>query len=247
MKILITTIISLVCALPALADTDWLLDLEAAMVNAESNDVAIPSDTGTRFSLTSDLKTDDDVAFRVGLGLRLGERNSLTAVWAPLMLYSQGNVDDDINYNGVLFEAGTDLEADYKFNTYRLRWTYDLVRSERFVLGLGLTGLVRDAAITVRDAERSTTYDNLGFVPLLNLLIDWRWTQKIGLLVQADAAAAPGGQGRAEDVLLALTVRPFGKGQFRVGYRFLEGGADVDEVYNFAWISYYVFGWSQRF
>jgi hypothetical protein len=247
MKTIIATIVAVLCTLPVAAETSWLLDLEAAMVNAESNDVGIPADGGTRFSLTDDLKTDDDVAFRLGVGLRLGQRHSLTAVWAPLTLYANGNVDFDILYNGEVFPAGTDLEAVYKFNTYRLRWTYDLVRSDRFVLGLGLTGLVRDAAIEVRDAERSTSYDNLGVVPLLNLLVDWRWTDKIGLMVQADAAASPGGEGRAEDVLVAVTVRPFGTGAFRLGYRFIEGGADVDEVYNFAWLSYYIFGWSQRF
>ena len=50
-----------------------------------------------------------------------------------------------------------------------------------------------------------------------------------------------------EAVLAALAVRPWGAGTFRLGYRFLEGGADVDDVYNFAFIHYYVFGWSQRF
>jgi hypothetical protein len=44
-------------------------------------------------------------------------------------------------------------------------------------------------------------------------------------------------QGRAEDVMLAL---PWDVGEaitLRAGYRMLEGGADNDEVYNFAWIS----------
>ena len=47
-----------------------------------------------------------------------------------------------------------------------------------------------------------------------------------------DALAAP--QGRAEDVLLAPYVDLSERVRFRIGYRLLEGGADNDEVYNFA-------------
>lgn len=247
MKCLGSLLVALLCALPAAAGAPWTLDLEAAMVNAEKNDVSIPNATGTRFSLTNDLQADDDVAFRVELGVRLGQRNTLAAVYAPLRLHSHGSVDRALDFNGETFAAGTDLAAVYQFNSYRLRWTYDLVQTDRLVLGVGLTGKVRDAYIELEDATRTTRFDNLGFVPLLNLRLDWRFSRKLGFLLAADAAASPGGQGRAEDVLAALAVRPWGAGTFRLGYRFLEGGADVDDVYNFAFIHYYVFGWSQRF
>ncbi len=244
---LLTVALLCFCAPVAVAGTTWILDLEAAMVNAEKNDVSVPNATGTRFSLTDDLKADDDVAFRVELGIRLGSRSTLAALYAPLSLHSSGSMDEDVSFNGEVFAAGEDLEAVYQFNSYRLRWTYDVVQKDNFVLGLGLTGKVRDAAIELKDATTATRFDNIGFVPLLNLRLDWRFSGKIGLLLAADGAAAPGGQGRAEDVLIALTVSPFGKGTFRLGYRFLEGGVDVDDVYNFAYINYYVFGWSQRF
>ena len=61
-----------------------------------------------------------------------------------------------------------------------------------------------------------------------------------GLLFDADALAAP--QGRAEDVLLAATWA-LREGLFvYAGYRTLEGGADNDEVYTFAWFHYAVAG-----
>ena len=57
-----------------------------------------------------------------------------------------------------------------------------------------------------------------------------------GLLLEADAAAAK--QGRAEDVSVAVYYRP-GRGLgLKAGCRIVEGGADVDEVYTFALISY---------
>jgi len=232
---------------PAPAQVPWTLDLEAAMVTATSNDVGIPGDTGTRFSLTDDLSTDDDVAFRVRLGRRLGERHHLSALYAPLQLSAAGAPGFAIDFNGETFAAGRELDATWTFNSYRLTWRYDLARGERVVFGLGLTAKIRDAYIELSDGQTTTRKDDLGFVPLLHLRLDWRWGDKLGLLLEGDALASPGGEGRAEDVLLALTVRPWERGTFRLGYRILEGGADVDEVYNFALLQYAVFGWSQRF
>ena len=83
-------------------------------------------------------------------------------------------------------------------------------------------------------------------MPLLHLRLAWDWSAKLGLLLEADAAAAK--QGRAEDVLLALNWRLSPRAQLRFGYRFVEGGANVDEVYNFAWIHYLAAGsWRSPF
>ncbi len=77
-------------------------------------------------------------------------------------------------------------------------------------------------------------------MPLLQLRLLWDWSARLGLLLEADGSAAK--QGRAEDVLLALNWRLAPRVQLRFGYRFVEGGADVDEVYNFAWIHYIAAG-----
>ena len=58
----------------------------------------------------------------------------------------------------------------------------------------------------------------------------------MGFLLEGDALAAP--QGRAEDVLAALTFKLTDKITWKVGYRILEGGADNDEVYTFAMYHY---------
>ena len=62
------------------------------------------------------------------------------------------------------------------------------------------------------------------------------------LVLDGDALASPGGEGRAEDVLFALQVRAQEQVAVRAGYRLLEGGADVEEVYNFAWVHYLTAG-----
>jgi hypothetical protein len=63
--------------------------------------------------------------------------------------------------------------------------------------------------------------------------------------VEGDALAAP--QGRAEDVLAALEMALGRNASFHVGYRLLEGGADVTEVYTFTLVNYLAIGATVRF
>jgi len=133
----------------------------------------------------------------------------------------------------------------YRFDSYRLTSRYSFIRNENVELAGGFTGKIRDAEISLHGAEvaRKT---NTGFVPLLNAHFEWRpGAGPFGLLVDVDALAAP--QGRAEDVLLAATWRVNDAIELRVGYRMLEGGADNDEVYSFAWLHYAVLGVGLRF
>jgi hypothetical protein len=64
----------------------------------------------------------------------------------------------------------------------------------------------------------------------------WRFAGPWGLLLDGDALA--GGPGRAEDVTLALRYQLRDDLAVRAGYRFVEGGSDVDEVYNFALVHF---------
>jgi len=136
----------------------------------------------------------------------------------------------------VTFEADENLNARYRFDSYRLTYSYALVRSERLHFDIGFTAKIRDAAIRVESEQRSSEKTNTGFVPLINFALDWSFDPQFGLLVEGDALAAP--QGRAEDVLLAPYADVTDRLRFRIGYRILEGGADNDEVYTFALLHY---------
>ena len=52
--------------------------------------------------------------------------------------------------------------------------------------------------------------------------------------------ALAGGPGRAEDLAIKLGHRPAPGWVVSIGYRMVEGGADVEEVYSFAWLHYLV-------
>lgn len=223
---------------PARASVE--MEFEAGVVAATRNDVRIPGTSGTSFSLVDDLSASASPAFRVRTGVRIADRHLVTALYAPLRLSANGDFDRDVSFAGATFPAGNDVHAVYRFDSYRLTYRYSFVRHEEFELAAGLTGKIRDAEIALYGTETARK-TNTGFVPLLNLHVAWRpgagpW----GLLLDADALAAP--QGRAEDIVLALTWAARDGADLYAGYRTLEGGADNDEVYGFAWLHYGVVG-----
>ena len=75
-------------------------------------------------------------------------------------------------------------------------------------------------------------------MPLVYLRGDYRFASRWHLLLEGDFLG--GGPGRAEDLSLRVG-HDFGDNwAIAFGYRTVEGGADVDEVYNFAWFNYAV-------
>jgi len=233
------------------AEAKWFLDIETGLVSSGYNDVRIPGDTGTEFSLSEDLQTDSSAFFRFRLGYQFGERHTVYAFMAPLSLKASGSVNQDILFFEETFPANTPLDGVYRFNSYRLTYRYDyrydFIRKKKLTLGVGFTAKIRDAAIRVEGGGLSSEKKNVGFVPLLNFRLNWRFADKFGLLFEGDALASPGGEGRAEDVLLALQLRLNENISFRAGYRIIEGGANVEEVYNFALLHFFVAGTTVRF
>ena len=135
-------------------------------------------------------------------------------------------------------------DGSYRFNSYRATYRYDIKKTERTRIGIGLTAKIRDAEVTIEGGGQTSTKTNVGFVPLINfrfLQILWG---NISFLLEADALGAP--QGRAEDVLAAFQMPISNRIHIRVGYRLLEGGADVDEVYTFTYLHYLTAGMTIR-
>lgn len=220
----------------------WV-DVEVGGVGAGYNDVRIPGQGGTRFSLTRDLSTDPGPYTRVRAGVDLG-RHQLHALYAPLRLDAEGVAPGPITFDDATFAAGAPLRARYRFDSYRLGYRYAVVQREGLTVSLGATAKIRDAAITVCAATCATRSDT-GFVPLASAQVDWRVAGPFGLLLDVEGLA--GGPGRAEDVLLAATWRASEQVTARLGARVVEGGADTDAVYNFALLAYLGAGLTVRF
>jgi hypothetical protein len=219
---------------------EWKIDIETGPVFNSYNDVSIPRETGTEFSITDDLSVDPKVFYRARLTYILNGKHVFSLFAAPLSLNAAGVTGKEIFFEGTTFPAGEPLKAVYRFDSYRLTYRYNFYRRPDLLIGIGFTGKIRDAAISLESPDQFAEKTNTGFVPLLNFNIEWAFAPRFGLQFGGDALAAP--QGRAEDVLLAGTYRAFDNLALKLGYRILEGGADVEEVYNFALLHYVVFG-----
>jgi hypothetical protein len=215
-------------------------ELEASVVAATRNDARIPGDTGTELSLVDDLSTPVAPAFRVRLGYRIAERHLISALYAPLQVNARGSVDRNVEFLGATYPADEPLLAVYRFDSYRLTYRYSIVWDESLDVAVGFTAKIRNAETSLYgvEARRKT---NVGFVPLLNAHVQWQPGGGVfGVVFDIDALAAP--QGRAADLLVAATWAARRGVELRVGYRMVEGGADNDEVYSFAWFHYAVVG-----
>jgi hypothetical protein len=218
-----------------LSGGQWELDVESGIVFSGYNDAAVPGDAGTRLSFSEDLSTEAAPFARVRIS-RISGRNTLSLLAAPLRLKAEGRFDRPVLFRGTEFPEDAQVRGNYRFDSYRLTWRYEVFRGDRLEAGLGVTAKIRDAEIGLSSGDRSATKSNVGFVPILNFRFCWKPAGPVHLLLEGDALAAP--QGRAEDVFtgMLLTVHP--KLKVKAGYRILEGGADNDEVYTFSLFHY---------
>jgi len=191
-------------------------------------------------SLSEELKTDPAIFFRTKLHYAISDKHKLALLIAPLRVRAKGQVDRLVKFEGEEFAANTQLKSVYRFDSYRLTYRYDFYQSTNLQVGLGLTGKIRDAAISLEDGDKKAEKTNTGFVPLINFKVQWMFAKDFSLLLDGDALAAP--QGRAEDVLVAMQYQLNKNVGLKLGYRVLEGGADIEEVYNFALLHYIVIG-----
>ena len=217
-----------------------VLDIETGAVFSGYNDIRIPGDEGTLFSLSEELKSDPGIFYRIRVIYDFNDRHHLGVLFAPLSINSTGQLNRDLIFEGETFPANTPLESIYQFNSYRLFYRYDFLRKEKIKLGVGFTAKIREAKIAVQGNDIESEKTNVGFVPIINFRLLWKFSTKFAFLLEGDALAAP--QGRAEDILGALTMQVSDRIDLKLGYRILEGGADNDEVYTFSLINYISIG-----
>ena len=224
----------------------FVVELEAGPVWQSSNDVQIPNDdAGTRFSLADLVGEGPWLSARAYFTWNISERHGIRALLAPLSYTETGTFDEPVNFVGETYLPGVPTEATYQFNSWRLTYRYQFHRGNRWNWWVGFTAKVRDAKIELRQGDVSSMDSDVGFVPLLHLAADWRFADRWHLTMDLDALA--GGPGRAEDLGLKVAFDINEQWTVTAGYRTVEGGADTDEVYNFAWFNSFVVSGIVRF
>jgi hypothetical protein len=237
----------LMCASVAASDEPrFRLELEVGPAWQSNNTVQIPNDsTGTRYSLEELVGSGPWAAGRVYFSWSFKPRHSLRLLAAPLSYTETGVFDEPVNFAGASYEPGTPVNATYQFNSWRIGYRWRFKEGERWRLWAGFTAKVRDAKIELTQGETASRDTDVGFVPLLAFTADYRFSDRWHAVFDFEGLA--GGPGRALDVSLKLAYDISDRWSVTAGYRTVEGGVDIDEVYNFAWFQYAVVSGVLRF
>ena len=134
-----------------------------------------------------------------------------------------------------VFDPLAQTEGSYKFSSYRLTYRYRFYEGPTWRWKIGATGFVRDARIALRQAGKYAEDTDVGFVPLVYVQGFARIGEDWSFTLDFDGLAAS--QGRAFDIATKLGYALSDHLELGFGYRVIEGGADVEQVYNFAWLN----------
>jgi hypothetical protein len=223
-----------------LAAQDFSFDLETGGAWFSRNDVRIPNDGGTEFDMLELIGTSPVPYLRFRIEATFDDRHTVRLLFAPLRKVGSGAFDEEVIFEGTTYEPDLLVDGTYQFSTYRATYRYTFFDRSGWTLGAGASALIRDAEVRLVQGERSEANTDLGFVPLLHLYAARHIGDRTSVVFDAETLAGP--QGRATDAALTLNVRMSDDWELNAGYRLLEGGADVDEVYNFSWINFGMIG-----
>lgn len=216
------------------------VSVEGALAWQTRNDQRIPGDSGTEFSF-ADFDDGPFPVYRIYLGHIWNDTHEIRALYAPLDIDLTGRFDNPVRFEDSTFAPGVETEGRYRFNSYRLTYAYHFANSGEWKFALGFTGKIRDAEVSLAQGAIRESKKNVGFVPLLHFQAMRALSDKWLLRFDFDGLAAP--QGRAIDAAVFLERDLSWRGLSAFGgYRTVEGGADNDEVFNFAWIHYATVG-----
>lgn len=224
---------------------DLALEVESGGVWFSRNDARIPGDTGTKFNLLDLTGNGPDLYVRLAATYAVNDRHALRLTLAPIETRGTGTLKQETAFEGDVFAPGIPTRGTYRFNTYRLTYRWTFYESGRWRWGVGAAALVRDAEISLEQDGRKQSRDDLGLVPLLHLHGEYRWTENLSLIFDIEGAAAS--PGRAIDAAVKARWEADENWFVSAGYRTLEGGADNDEVYTFAWLHYALIDVGYRF
>ena len=226
--------VSAVCAtwVPVALASQPQIDIEWVRASQGRNVVQVPNDaSGSRFSLDALTGSGPVDTPRIQVSWRSGYKQEWRLLAAPLSLSGSSVSVVPIDFQRRRFLAGP-ISARYQFDSWRATWRYRWIDREDLVVKVGATAKIRDASIRLKSGVLEASKDNTGFVPLLHVALErplsaqWR--------LEADVDALAGGPGYAVDAGVRLARNVSSGWSIHAGARYLDGGADNDEVYAFA-------------
>ncbi len=223
----------------------WRVELEAGGAFQSRNEVRVPGRGGTDFDMNR-LQGDPVLPLvRATLGWDPWERHGFRLTYQYLRGEGTGTLPGPTAFANAAYAPGVATTGNYRFDTWRLTYRYAFWQTEALTMRIGVTGLIRDAEIRLRQAGVTSRKSDVGFVPLLHASFDWRFAPAWTLIGEIDALGAS--QGRAIDAGLRVARDIAPRWQASLGWRVLDGGVDNDDVRNFARFHSVTAGLSYRF
>ena len=211
------------------------VNLESGALFTDVNNIR-NGNQGTLFSLKNDFQTPVSPFLRLRVGYLINGKNHFSVLYAPLKIRVTSSLEKDILFEGEYFKANIPIEAVYTFNSYRLTYNRRIISKDNFKFGLGLSAKIRDAGVSLKNSELLSENFRIGFAPLINLLVNWDISKKMGVDFFGEGIIAS--KGRAIDLSLSGKYSLTKNLQGNIGYRLLEGGADGTYRYNFIRLHY---------
>jgi len=213
--------------LSSFAVTASSLSLDIGQTKAVYNRFAIPNTDKDRISLPVE---DTLTSYRLTGHIDLASGNQVYFLFAPLSTSYSFISNKNFEFDNQNFSTGIKTDVNYKFSSYRIGylWKWKLSRVHFWT---GAVAKIRDAEIEVIQGNTTQSFDNIGFVPLVALGGEWLLFDALSIYSHTDALGAS--QGSAYDSQIEGRLR-IGNFSLSIGKRFLGGGADNDNVYNFA-------------
>lgn len=226
------------------AKAQYFANVETGIVATGFNTIR-NGENGTFFSLKDDFNSPASPYLRLRFGLLLNKKHHFSVLYAPLKLTLNSTLNQPILFNNKNFEANIPLEAVYQFNSYRFTYNRRIINTPKFDLGLGLTAKIRDAGNSLRNNTTFSGDFSTGFVPLINIITNWKVANKFSLSVFGEGIVAP--KGRAIDVAFTGIYEISKNLQGNIGYRILDGGANGTNQYNFVQFHFAVLSFTYSF
>lgn len=223
------------------------IELELGAAQLKKNDLQSPNNaTATRFDLARTIGTSKNQgSARITLRIPTSSGSEWLAVYAPLSFKGSAPLGQAVSFQGSNFAAAPSTSATYRFDTYRLTWRTPVYQDADTTVRLGVTGLVRDASISLSQPGASASQSNTGLVPLLHASVERRLSEQWTFIGDVDALGSR--QGRAIDLSLRAQYSLDRDWAISGGYRILDGGANNNTLYNFARVQSFTLGIRRSF
>jgi hypothetical protein len=112
---------------------------------------------GTDIDLDQDLGLSDKTNYEVRLVLRPFKKHKIRVNFVPLKYTGDAVISRELIFNGIKYPVSSQVQTDFKWNTYRFTYEYDVLYKKQGYLGILLETKYADTELTL-DSSISSEY-----------------------------------------------------------------------------------------